>query len=552
MITLQVSIHDTRSKRENDVQVDHFPALIGSKLPAEIQLKSWRVSAQHCRIDWSNQQVLVSAVKDAYCTVNDIPITEDYALEKQDVLGIGPFILRLDWDSTDGCNAQLTEATLAAPVNKTETLPSEIMHQPQHLKWQIHYRQELLKTFDLKRNDIDQLDDLALRQHARAQLNNLLAKNADLPKEIDQQQFVDEVVAEVVGLGPIEVLIKNPSVTEIMVNGPQNIFYESGGQLAKSNLSFSNVHSLMATIERIVQPLGRRIDESSPMVDARLPDGSRVNAIIPPLSLIGPSLTIRKFSKERLDINDLVAFEAVSNDMGEFLRSIVRFKCNIIISGGTGSGKTTLLNILSTFIPDHERVITIEDAAELMLQQPNLVSLESRPINAEGQGQISIRDLVRNSLRMRPDRIVIGECRGGEALDMLQAMNTGHAGSLSTAHANTPRDCLSRLEVMVMMAGLDIPINAIREQVSSAVDFVIQQTRFSCGKRKVTSITEVGGLEQGVIQLTEIFNFETTGFTELGAVKGHFNATGIIPDFVEHQRRQGLTVNTSMFSGDLL
>jgi pilus assembly protein CpaF len=551
MITLQVSIEDSRTNVLRELQITELPVTIGSKLPADIHLKSWRISGKHCTLGRAEHQLVVHAINEARCAVNDRVFNDACTIDKQDVLTIGPYSLRFDWEEPHG-HQQPSHMMTAVSEAQQHPLPaSQSLPSPLYLTWQNQYRQALLDTFDLKRNDIDHLDDHALRQRARTQLESLISQQADLPTGINQQQFINDIVAEVVGLGPIEALIRNPEVTEIMVNGPDNIFYEQRGKLSKSNVTFSNVDALMAAIERIVQPLGRRIDESSPMVDARLPDGSRVNAVIPPLSLSGPSLTIRKFSQERLGINDLVAFNAVSQDMGAFLQAIVRYKSNIIISGGTGSGKTTLLNILSTFIPDHERIITIEDAAELMLHQPNLVSLESRPSNAEGKGQIAIRDLVRNSLRMRPDRIVIGECRGGEALDMLQAMNTGHAGSLSTAHANTPRDCLSRIEIMVMMSGMEIPISAIREQAASAIDFIIQQTRFPCGQRKITSITEVGGLEQGVIQLTEIFNFETTGFSELGVVQGRFSATGIIPDFIEHQRKQGLNPDTALFSRDL-
>jgi pilus assembly protein CpaF len=303
----------------------------------------------------------------------------------------------------------------------------------------------------------------------------------------------------------------------------------------------------MSAIERIVSPLGRRIDESSPMVDARLRDGSRVNAIIPPLALRGPCLTIRKFSKKKLTADDLIGFGAISEPMVKFLKVAVEQRRNIVISGGTGSGKTTLLNVLSNFIPPDERIVTVEDAAELKLVQPHLVSLEARPPNLEGKGQVTIRDLVKNCLRMRPDRIVVGECRGGEALDMLQAMNTGHDGSLTTAHANTPRDLISRLEVMVMMSGMDLPVQAIREQVASAVDMVVQQTRFSDGSRRVVNITEITGVEGGTIQMQDIFVFEQTGFNEQGRVVGHFKATGRVPEFYEDLRKRGITVDMSIF-----
>jgi pilus assembly protein CpaF len=304
---------------------------------------------------------------------------------------------------------------------------------------------------------------------------------------------------------------------------------------------------VVAAIERIVSPLGRRIDEASPMVDARLKDGSRVNAVIPPLAIKGPSLTIRKFSKRKLTGEDIVNFGSASREMLEFLRVAVLRRANIVISGGTGSGKTTLLNVLSNFIPDDERIVTVEDAAELQLTQPNLVSLEARPANIEGRGAVMIRDLVKNCLRMRPDRIVVGECRGGEALDMLQAMNTGHDGSLTTAHANTPRDCLSRLEVMTLMSGLDIPVQAIREQICSAVNLIVQQTRFSCGTRRVTYVTEVTGIERDIVQMQDVFTFKQEGFDAEGRIKGHFVATGHIPQFYEDLIKRGIEVDTSIF-----
>ncbi len=369
-----------------------------------------------------------------------------------------------------------------------------------------------------------------------------------LPNDVDKVKLAAEVLNEAVGLGPLEELLADESVTEIMVNKFDEIYVEQSGKLSLSGITFSSDDAVMTAIERIVSPLGRRIDESSPMVDARLKDGSRVNAIIPPLALRGPCLTIRKFAKQKLVAQDLVNFGAINQNMVKFLETAVNNHMNIIISGGTGSGKTTLLNVLSNFIPPSERIVTVEDAAELKLAQPHLVSLESRPPNLEGKGAIPIRDLVKNCLRMRPDRIVVGECRGGETLDMLQAMNTGHDGSLTTAHANTPRDLIARIEVMVMMSGMDLPVSAIREMVASAIHIVVQQTRFSDGSRRVINITEITGVESGIVSMQDIFRYQQEGFDENGKVKGHFEATGAIPHFYEEMRQRGLPVDMSIFS----
>ena len=369
-----------------------------------------------------------------------------------------------------------------------------------------------------------------------------------MPATVDISVLHRNVLNEAVGLGPLELFLEDESITEIMVNNHREIFVEQQGKLTRSAFQFSSDAAVYAVIERIITPLGRRIDDSSPIVDARLKDGSRVNAVIPPLALKGPSLTIRKFPKHRMQFSELVESGTLSEAMVSFLRVCVERRMNIIVSGGTGSGKTTLLNVLSRFIPETDRIVTIEDAAELSLSQPNLVSLESRPANLESKGEIPIRDLVKNSLRMRPDRIVVGECRGGEALDMLQAMNTGHDGSLTTIHANTPRDVLSRLEVLVLMAGMDLPVTAIREQVSAAVDIIIQQQRFHCGSRKITRITEVVGMESGTVQLQDIFRYEQRGVGADHRVSGDFVATGSVPQFYESLRDYGVELDLSFFT----
>ncbi|MBB6453325.1 pilus assembly protein CpaF [Salirhabdus euzebyi] len=366
----------------------------------------------------------------------------------------------------------------------------------------------------------------------------------------EKRELVGAVKNELVGFGPITPLLHDPAVTEIMVNGPNDVYVEKKGKLIKTDVQFKDNGHITRIIEKIVTPLGRRIDESSPMVDARLPDGSRVNAIIPPLAINGPTITIRKFSETPFTIQDFIRFGTLTDEMAEFLKACVSSKLNILVSGNTGSGKTSMLNVLSSFIPSDERIVTIEDAAELQLSQPHLVTLESRPPNIEGEGEITIRDLVRNALRMRPDRIIVGEVRSSEALDMLQAMNTGHDGSLSTGHANSPRDLLSRLETMVLMAGFDLPVKAIREQIAGAVDLIIHQSRLKDGTRKVTHITEVLGLEGDIVVLQDLFLFKETGVGYDGHVLGRFSPTGIRPKFADLLESKGIKLSSALFQGE--
>ena len=368
-----------------------------------------------------------------------------------------------------------------------------------------------------------------------------------LPDDLRKQIF-DQVLSDLLGFGPIQSLLDDEDVTEIMVNGPKKVFVEKKGQLTKSNVTFDDDDHVLRIIDRIILPLGRRVDADSPTVDARLPDGSRVNAVVRPVAIDGPSITIRKFRKDKLQVDDLVKFGSLTRQMADFLQACVKARFNIIISGGTGSGKTTLLNVMSGFIPENERIITIEDAAELQLQQDHVMRMETKTANADGLHAVSIRELVKNSLRMRPDRIVVGEVRGGEALDMLQAMNTGHDGSLTTVHANTPRDAISRIETLVLMAGMDLPLKVVRQQVSSAVDLIVQQTRLKDGQRKVTAVTEVAGMEGDIIVLTDIFKFNQSGVTTDGKVLGEVNATGIRPNFTPRLEAAGFKLSADIFA----
>jgi pilus assembly protein CpaF len=413
------------------------------------------------------------------------------------------------------------EAPARSPRGK-EPSPKQSKHQ--ELKNRLH-KQILEELQQAPVEDIlPKLDAMAI---------DIIKEDETLRGSIDRKKVVDELVNDLTGYGPINPLLLDPEVSEVMVNGPEQVYVERAGKLELTGVVFRDNEHIMGVIERIVAPIGRRIDESSPMVDARLPDGSRVNVIIPPLALNGPTITIRKFSQDPFTMEDLIGFGTMSEEMASFLDACVKARLNIFVSGGTGSGKTTTLNVLSACIPSDERIVTIEDAAELKLWQEHVVSLESRPPNIEGKGAITIRDLVRNSLRMRPERIVIGEVRGGEALDMLQAMNTGHDGSLATGHSNSPRDMLSRLETMVLMAGIELPVKAIREQIAGALDVIIQQSRLKDGTRKVTHITEVQGMEGDTIVLQDIFVFEQRGVDAGGRIVGKLVPTGVRPKFYE-------------------
>ena len=566
-----------------------LPAVVGRHKDCPVCLRSWRVARQHARLVRRQAGVFVEDLGTlAGTVVNGMRITEYGPLTVADEVLIGPCrMVVIDLPTVGPVHANAGAAAgldcarpptvasaedlqkqqdglvrQAALVCQADALQSVATcwpglqsnskrtsqsqstgetHCARYRQLQLQLHSDLLQALDLRRKDVSHMTDAALRLEAAGMLDRIVADDLTLPADIDRERLKRSVLDEAIGLGPLEPLLADPTVTEIMVNRYDEVFVEKAGRLVRYNGAFSSEKSVLGVIERIVTPLGRRVDESSPMVDARLKDGSRVNAVIAPIALRGASLTIRKFPDFRPGMQDLLRLGSLDAAMQQFLALCVVHRKNIIVSGGTGSGKTTLLNILSNCIPEHERIITIEDAAELRLNHDHLVSLEARPANLEGKGEVLIRDLVRNALRMRPDRIVVGECRGAEAFDMLAAMNTGHEGSLTTLHANTPRDALARLETMILMAGMDLPLAAVREHIAGSIDFIVQQSRLSCGRRVITSITEVCGLESGVIKSQEIFRFDRKG-------AGAFMGLGIAPDCFDALRAQGLPVDMQMFS----
>ena len=542
--------------------------LVGSASTCQIRLNFPGVSPVHCRFVVENHQLFVADLQSVNGTrINGNLITpnELYQLDSDADIEIGTVSIafklkdnsfgdakksvRTDNSSPKNADAPELDAfgKEKIPVLKISNVSDKDRPIIQEIKKLAH--KELLSRLNLKKMAVTGVAVADLEAQAKKTIAEIMKElNVDLPNSLPKGTIEQELLHEAIGLGPLEYLLKEDDITEIMVNGPDNVYVERGGVLYRTDTAFADNYQVLAAIERIVSPLGRRIDESSPMVDARLADGSRVNAVIPPLSLVGPSITIRKFSKKPLEASDLIRFGSISQDVVDFLATCIKLRKNIIISGGTGSGKTTLLNVLSSFLPNRERIITIEDAAELQLHQEHLVRLESRPANVEGRGEISIRDLVRNSLRMRPDRIVVGECRGGEALDMLQAMNTGHDGSLTTVHANSPRDALARLETLVMMAGFDLPLKAIREQIASAIHIIVQISRERDGSRKVTHVSEITKMEGEVITMQDIFLFRHDGWSEDGKMLGEHVPTGSVPSFMEDVERAKLKLDIDMFN----
>lgn len=561
---------DTPNREQRQIRCLHNECGIGRGDANLVMLQGWSIGQQHALIRRLGSGLHIEQLEGrAAVSINGKRINGlQGPLQDSDRIEIGDYRLQVIDEAppapvaapapAPAATLQVAARDLAADTAQALSLDSaptgqQIAHPaelpPDMTSYRASVHKALVKQMDLRRVDVRGMDDETLRSTTIKLIDDVLGREfADLPKSVNRRRLAKEVLDEAIGLGPLEDLLDDATVTEIMVNAHDMIFIERGGQIQKSAVNFTDDRAVLSAIERIVTPLGRRIDESSPLVDARLKDGSRVNAVIPPVALRGPSISIRKFPKHKLVGEDLVRFGSLSPAMLQFLIMAVRERKNIVVIGGTGSGKTTLLNILSNFIPDTDRVVTIEDAAELKLVQPNLVALEARPPNMEGKGHISIRDLVKNALRMRPDRIVVGECRGGEALDMLQAMNTGHEGSLTTAHANSPREAISRIEVMVMMAGMELPMSVVREQISSAVDLIVHQKRFPCGSRKVAHISEITGMESGTIQLQDIFAFQTRASSGPdGKVVGEFRATGAVPEFYEELANRGVAVDLGIF-----
>lgn len=547
MLYLTTLVDGVREKRE----LSDGTWIIGRGEGCRIRFASIAVSERHAILTVRGQQAVIEDLHSANGTyVNGEPIDAAVALNGDMVVQIGDAIFRVSGeDESSESEDSVVDADVTGETAAEEEAEADPMRELRR-NVQEQIQNELLKRMDMKRLTLDGVDREGLEDTARVKIRQIIDEvvaKGRLPEGIDTVRLEDDVFNEAMRLGPLEELLADDSVSEIMVNGPRKVYVERKGKLVLSDCQFTDDASVLAVIERIVSPLGRRIDESQPYVDARLADGSRVNAIIAPLALSGPTITIRKFSKNALTPEDFIRFGTWTHNAAEFMKLCVTLRKNIIVAGGTGSGKTTLLNLLSGYIPRTERIVTVEDAAELRLQQPHVVRLEARPPNIEGKGAVTIRDLVKNCLRMRPDRIIVGECRSGEALDMLQAMNTGHDGSLTTVHANSPRDVISRLETMVMMSGMELPSKAIREQIASAVDIIIHESRLSDGSRKVVAITEVTGLEGNQIVMQDIFAFNQTGVGENGKVLGEFKPTGAIPTWLDQLAGRGIKVDTRMF-----
>ena len=566
MLTLIV---EAQGETPRALSLAQFPSRIGRQADSEVRLAGWRVARLHAEIHRIERGFkLVDRGSLGGTWVNGERIAEYAPLAEDDEIAIAGYRLRVHPQAGDagadmaidarvgqGRDAEAeqrrdakakarTAANAAANAGAGIAAGNDACFGAD-LEWRRLLHRRLLAAIDLRRQDIRQLSTAQLREQVEQLLRELLDDEQALPPQVDRDRLVGQVLDEAIGLGPLEPLLRDDTITEIMVNAPDEIYVERDGRLERTAAAFTGEDAVRATIDRIVTPVGRRVDEGSPMVDARLPDGSRVNAVIAPLAIRGPSITIRRFNHRLYGPQDLVEIGSLSQAMLDFLAVCVRTRRNIVVSGGTGSGKTTLLNLLSNLIPPSERVVTIEDAAELQLAHAHRVSLEARPANAEGRGQVTIRDLVRNALRMRPDRIVVGECRGGEAIDMLQAMNTGHDGSLTTVHANSPRDVVSRLETMVLMADVEMPVLAIREQIAAAIDIVVHQARMADGRRRVVEIVEFTGLEGQRVLMQPLFRFDRRALAD--GTGGRFTGCGNPPQFYEALRDEGIDCDLSIF-----
>jgi pilus assembly protein CpaF len=549
VVRVIVHVHEPGAGRRS-VVLDRLPATVGSDPACDVVLTAAGVHGHHVDLDVDGRQLVVRSGGDGSVTVDGVPVHgRRVAVAGSAAVGVGGAVLRA-LVATGGSRSdelsQRAQPAVPQEIAVAVTAPEETARMGSArdvnatIRRAIHRR--LLDRLDLVHLDRARMNDHLLRAKVERALVGLVDEaRAELPATVDRAALVDELVHEAIGLGPLDALLADPLVTEIMVLDAATIYVERNRRMERTEVAFTDDDAARSVLERIVAPLGRRIDESSPLLDARLADGSRVNAVIRPLALRGTCITIRKFPTRGLTMVDLEAFGSVSPAMARFLHRSVAARKNVLISGGTGSGKTTLLNALSGSIGDEERVVTIEDAAELRLQQPHVVQLESRPANMEKAGEITIRDLVRNAMRMRPDRIIVGECRGGEAIDMLQAMNTGHDGSMTTTHANSPMEALKRIEMLAMMSGLDVPSRALREQIGLSIDLVVQQSRLGDGSRRVTSIAEVTGVgKDGEVNVREIFGYRRTGTGAGGAVEGEFYATGFLPTFLADFVRCGL------------